>query len=64
VPWLYLTPTQHPDQTVVIGCHHVVTVLALHPQATYLRLTDGRTLLVRESLYEILSRCRAPTPFY
>jgi hypothetical protein len=64
VPWLRLTLAQHPDETVVIGCHQVATVLALHPHATYLRLTDGRTLLVRESLYAIVSRCRATTPFY
>jgi hypothetical protein len=39
-------------------------VLALHPQATYLRLTDGRTLLVRESLSAILARCRDAMPLY
>jgi hypothetical protein len=56
---LCLTSANQPNEAVVLAYDQLASILAKQPDATYIRLTDGRTVLVRESLVEILDRWRA-----
>jgi uncharacterized protein YlzI (FlbEa/FlbD family) len=59
LPMLCLTSANPPNDAVVVASDQLASIVARQPNVTYIRLTDGRTVLVRESLVEILDRLRA-----